>query len=104
VNHFWRWADEPWVQVSGLTYLSMEYRGHASPSDRLVIRGDPATGAFIAFWLADGRVTAGMNANLWDVGKPIEALIRSRARVDTDALADPAMPLDEVGRHAARPA
>ena len=44
----------------------------------------------MAFWLRDGRVTAGMNVNVWDVGDQIKALIRSRSAVDTGQLADPA--------------
>jgi 3-phenylpropionate/trans-cinnamate dioxygenase ferredoxin reductase subunit len=76
--------------------LGMEYTGWASPADRLVVRGSLADRKFVAFWLADGRVVAGMNANIWDVAKPIEKLIRSRAAVDPDALADGAIPIDEV--------
>lgn len=78
--------------------LGMEYTGHAAPSDRLVIRGSLAGREFVAFWLADGRVVAGMNANIWDVAKPIERLIRSRVVVDAAALADPSIPLEDVGR------
>jgi hypothetical protein len=37
-----------------------------------------------------------MNANVWDVAKPIERRIRSRATVDVDALADPSIPIDEL--------
>jgi 3-phenylpropionate/trans-cinnamate dioxygenase ferredoxin reductase subunit len=74
----------------------MEYTGHASGTDRLVVRGSLADRAFVAFWLVDGRVVAGMNANIWDVAKPIERLIRSRAIVDVDALADPSIPIEEV--------
>ena len=76
--------------------LGMEYTGHASGTDRVVVRGSLADRAFIAFWLADGRVVAGMNANIWDVAKPIERLIRSRAVIDVAALADPAVPLDDL--------
>ena len=76
--------------------LGMEYTGWASPADRLVVRGSLADRKFVAFWLADGRVVAGMNANIWDVAKPIEKLIRSRAVVDPHALADGAIPIDEV--------
>jgi 3-phenylpropionate/trans-cinnamate dioxygenase ferredoxin reductase subunit len=76
--------------------LGMEYTGHASATDRLVVRGSLADRAFVAFWLVDGRVVAGMNANIWDVAKPIERLIRSRAIVDVDALADPSIPIEEV--------
>ncbi len=78
--------------------LGMEYTGHAAPSDRLVIRGSLAGREFVAFWLADGRVVAGMNANIWNVAKPIERLIRSRVVVDTAALADPSIPLEDIGR------
>lgn len=71
--------------------------GHAAPSDRLVIRGSPSDRGFIAFWLSDGRVVAGMNVNVWDVAKPIERLIRSRTVIDPGVLADPSIPLDEAG-------
>jgi 3-phenylpropionate/trans-cinnamate dioxygenase ferredoxin reductase subunit len=76
--------------------LGMEYTGWATASDQLVVRGSLADRQFIAFWLADGRVVAGMNANIWKVAKPIETLIRSRAVVNADALADPTVPIDEV--------
>jgi 3-phenylpropionate/trans-cinnamate dioxygenase ferredoxin reductase component len=33
--------------------LGMEYSGHATAWDQVVFRGDPATRAFIAFWLKD---------------------------------------------------
>ncbi len=76
--------------------LGMEYSGYARIWDRVVFRGNPDDGKFIAFWLADGRVVAGMNANVWDVTGPIQALIRSRATVDIGRLTDPAVPLEEV--------
>ncbi|MBJ6638564.1 FAD-dependent oxidoreductase [Streptomyces sp. DHE7-1] len=76
--------------------LGMEYSGWAPPGsyDEVVIRGDAGKREFIAFWVREGRVLAGMNVNVWDVTEPIQNLIRSRARVDTDALADPHVPLD----------
>jgi len=77
--------------------LGMEYVGYASSSDRVVFRGDVDGREFVAFWLdADERVLAGMNVNVWDVVDDVQALIRSRAVVDTDRLADPAVPLAEV--------
>jgi 3-phenylpropionate/trans-cinnamate dioxygenase ferredoxin reductase component len=76
--------------------VGMEYTGHASASDRLVVRGSLADRQFVAFWLADGRVVAGMNVNVWDVAKPIEQLIRSRAVVDPNALIDPSVAIDEL--------
>jgi NADPH-dependent 2,4-dienoyl-CoA reductase/sulfur reductase-like enzyme len=74
--------------------LGMEYSGLAGPGDTLICRGDPEGGAFIAFWMADGRVTAGMNVNVWDVTEPIQQLIRSRREVQSARLADPDTPLE----------
>jgi 3-phenylpropionate/trans-cinnamate dioxygenase ferredoxin reductase subunit len=68
--------------------LGMEYRGWAPSYDRVVFRGDPSAGEFLVFWLRDGEVAAAMNANVWDQGDAIEALLRTRAAVDPDALAD----------------
>jgi 3-phenylpropionate/trans-cinnamate dioxygenase ferredoxin reductase subunit len=78
--------------------LGMEYIGHGEGYDQVVVRGDLASREFIAFWLRDGRVIAGMNVNVWDVVDPIKALIRSGMRVDPDALANPDTPLDQVAR------
>jgi NADPH-dependent 2,4-dienoyl-CoA reductase/sulfur reductase-like enzyme len=74
--------------------VGMEYSGHATGWDRVVIRGDAAAREFIAFWLRDGRVVAGMNVNVWDVNEQVQEFIRSRARVDVERLVDPDVPLD----------
>ncbi|HEV7207167.1 MAG TPA: oxidoreductase C-terminal domain-containing protein, partial [Mycobacteriales bacterium] len=50
---------------------------------------------FIAFWVRDGRVLAGMNVNIWDVTDAISSLIRSGAQVDLSKLADPEVALDD---------
>ncbi|MFC8360623.1 NAD(P)/FAD-dependent oxidoreductase [Streptomyces griseorubiginosus] len=78
--------------------LGMEYSGWAPPGsyDEVVIRGDAGKREFIAFWVKEGRVLAGMNVNVWDVTEPIQGLIRSGARVDTEALADPHVPLESL--------
>jgi 3-phenylpropionate/trans-cinnamate dioxygenase ferredoxin reductase subunit len=69
----------------------MEYSGYVGPDgyDEVIFRGDVASGEFIAFWMRDGRVLAGMNVNTWGVTDAIEALVRSGARVDPAELADP---------------
>jgi 3-phenylpropionate/trans-cinnamate dioxygenase ferredoxin reductase subunit len=74
--------------------LGMEYSGLGGPGDTVVTRGAPEDGAFIAFWVDDGRVTAGMNVNVWDVAGPIQDLIRSRRQVQTARLTDPDTPLE----------
>ncbi|MEU3616673.1 FAD-dependent oxidoreductase [Streptomyces sp. NPDC006872] len=78
--------------------LGMEYSGWAPPGtyDEVVIRGDAAKREFIAFWLHEGRVLAGMNVNVWDVTEPIQKLITSKAPVNTEALADPHVPLESL--------
>ena len=76
--------------------LGMEYSGFAADWDRVVVRGDLAAREFIAFWLQDHRVVAGMNVNVWDVTESIQALIRAGWPVDPARLADPDIPLDQV--------
>jgi 3-phenylpropionate/trans-cinnamate dioxygenase ferredoxin reductase subunit len=76
--------------------VGMEYSGHAAGWDSVVFRGDPASREFIAFWLAGGRVRAGMNVNVWDVTEPIRALIGSGRPVDEQRLADPDVPLTDL--------
>jgi 3-phenylpropionate/trans-cinnamate dioxygenase ferredoxin reductase subunit len=75
----------------------MEYTGFARAWDRVVFRGDPATREFIAFWMVEDRVVAGMNVNVWDVTDPIKRLVGERVAVDDRRLADPDVPLEELG-------
>jgi 3-phenylpropionate/trans-cinnamate dioxygenase ferredoxin reductase component len=81
--------------------VGMEYSGFARTWDRVVFRGDPASREFIAFWLVEDRVVAGMNVNVWDVTEPIQALIRNRVRVDDRCLADTDIPLTQQARQSA---
>jgi 3-phenylpropionate/trans-cinnamate dioxygenase ferredoxin reductase subunit len=76
--------------------VGMEYCGFARTWDRVVVRGDPASREFIAFWLVGDRVVAGMNVNVWDVTDHIQRLIRERTAVDDRRLADPAVPLEQL--------
>ena len=76
--------------------LGMEYNGYAADWDQVVVRGDLAAREFLAFWLKDGRVLAGMNANVWDQGDQIKALVRSGATIDPDRLADFSIPLADL--------
>jgi NADPH-dependent 2,4-dienoyl-CoA reductase/sulfur reductase-like enzyme len=78
--------------------LGMECAGLPSPGtyDQIVYRGDSDTLEFIAFWLKEGKLVAGMNVNVWDVSDDIQGLIRIGKPLDTARLADPAIPLAEV--------
>jgi 3-phenylpropionate/trans-cinnamate dioxygenase ferredoxin reductase subunit len=80
--------------------VGMEYSGYAPTWDAVVFRGQRDSGEFIAFWVADGRVVAGMNVNVWDVNPHVQAIIRSRRRIDVAELTDPDTPLESLaGEH-----
>ena len=96
-------ADRPMTAYTKLPYfysdqfeLGMEYNGYAADWDRVVVRKGTSALEFLAFWLKDGRVLAGMNANIWDQGEDIKALVRGGATVDADRLADPSVPLADL--------
>lgn len=78
--------------------LGMEYVGYTEPDgyDRVVLRGDVAGLRFMAFWLSEGRVLAGMHVNTWDATGPITELVSGGRTVDADRLADADVPLPEV--------
>jgi 3-phenylpropionate/trans-cinnamate dioxygenase ferredoxin reductase subunit len=93
-------ANEPYARTpyfySDQFDLGMEYRGYAPEWGKVAIRGDVAGREFHAFWVADGRVIAAMNANLWDDGAELLRLVESEQRVDLERLADPTVPLAEA--------
>ena len=78
--------------------LGMECSGLPLPGtyDQVVYRGDTDSLEFIAFWLSQGRLVAGMNVNVWDVTDDIQSLIHSARPLDPARLSDPAIPLSEV--------
>jgi 3-phenylpropionate/trans-cinnamate dioxygenase ferredoxin reductase subunit len=73
--------------------VGMEYSGLAIDWDQVVFRGDVGGREFIAFWLKDGRVLAGMNVNVWDVADAIAMLVAAKRPIDPVALADPEVEL-----------
>ncbi|MGW5363790.1 NAD(P)/FAD-dependent oxidoreductase [Actinopolymorpha pittospori] len=94
-------ASEPYDVVpfffSDQYDLGMEYSGDLGDGyDTVVVRGDLKAREFVAFWLRQGRVVAGMNVNVWDVQDAIQALIRSGRAVDEAKLADGDVALDAV--------
>jgi 3-phenylpropionate/trans-cinnamate dioxygenase ferredoxin reductase component len=81
--------------------VGMEFAGWFRPGgyDDVVTRGDVDGKAFYAFWLADGRVVAGMHVNLWDDGVgPVQDLIRAGSPVDRNRLTDTSVPLAELAK------
>ncbi|XAS74965.1 FAD-dependent oxidoreductase [Dermatophilaceae bacterium Sec6.4] len=78
--------------------MGMEYCGYVGPDgyDELVFRGEVATGEYLAFWLGNGRVLAGMNVNIWDQTDAISDLVHSGAQIDRSKLVNPDVPLNEL--------
>ena len=78
--------------------LGMECAGLPSLGtyDQVVYRGDADALEFIAFWLKEGRLVAGMNVNIWDVNDELQGLIRSARPLDPARLSNPAIPFQEV--------
>jgi 3-phenylpropionate/trans-cinnamate dioxygenase ferredoxin reductase subunit len=74
--------------------LGMEYVGHGDPGDEVVIRGSLLSGEFLAFWLGDGRVTAAMNVNIWDVNDELRRLVGRQ--IPVDRLTDPSIALSDL--------
>jgi 3-phenylpropionate/trans-cinnamate dioxygenase ferredoxin reductase subunit len=78
--------------------LGMEYIGaveRGTDAD-VVIRGDVDALEFMAFWLVDGVVVAGMHVNLWDSTDEIRGLVGSQRRADPARLADASVPLEQI--------
>jgi 3-phenylpropionate/trans-cinnamate dioxygenase ferredoxin reductase subunit len=91
-----RYEDLPYFYTDQYD-LGMEYLGDVPDGyDQVVVRGDVEGREFIAFWLKDGRVLAGMNVNVWGVTDSIKNLIRSGHPVTAAALADASTPLDDL--------
>jgi 3-phenylpropionate/trans-cinnamate dioxygenase ferredoxin reductase subunit len=78
--------------------MKMEYWGYVEGGryDEVVFRGDVAKREFIAFWVREGRVLAGMAVNVGDLGDAVPALVRSHIGVDAGRLADPNVALQEL--------
>ena len=82
--------------------LGMEYSGYVESGhyDQIIFRGEVSEGKYIAFWLDQGRVLAGMNVNVWDVSDTIAELVRFGTPIDVTRLQDPKVPLDDLLRGA----
>lgn len=78
--------------------MGMEYSGYVGPDgyDELVFRGDLDKGRYLAFWLRDRRVVAGMNVNLWNDTDAIAALVRSGVQINPARLVNPEVSLDDT--------
>jgi 3-phenylpropionate/trans-cinnamate dioxygenase ferredoxin reductase subunit len=91
-----RWAMPPFFW-SDQYDVGLEYRGWADPrSSRVVLRGKADDGVWMAFWLDNDGVRAGLHVNAWDDAGEVKRLVVDRAKVDPDRLADPSVGWDAV--------
>jgi 3-phenylpropionate/trans-cinnamate dioxygenase ferredoxin reductase subunit len=66
----------------------MQYVGHASSWDQIVIRGDVQERRFTAFYLKGGRLRAAMAMNRARDIRPCRELIQAGVQVDAKKLQD----------------
>ncbi|NUW31698.1 FAD-dependent oxidoreductase [Nonomuraea sp. SMC257] len=66
--------------------LGMEFSGDTTGYDQVVHGGSVDDLEFVAYWLREGRVVAGMNVNVWDVVGGIQDRIRSGEIADPKEL------------------
>ncbi len=86
------YAEVPWFW-SDQYDLNLQMTGVAERWDQIVFRGDMEDRRFTAFYLLDGALVAANSVNLPRDVRYARKLIERKARVDADALADPAVPL-----------
>ncbi len=67
--------------------LGLEYVGLGDPTDDVVLSGDVAARKFVALWVRDGRVSAAVAVNTWDLIEGLKGTIGLKADdVDVTAL------------------
>jgi 3-phenylpropionate/trans-cinnamate dioxygenase ferredoxin reductase subunit len=76
--------------------LSLQYTGFASRWDRVVLRGDPSSRSFSAFYIADGRMRAALSVNRLEDQAPAERLIRAGVPIDPRKLSDEGVELEKA--------
>ncbi len=84
----WFWSDQ--------YDLKLQIVGLSDPGDEVIVRGDPASGAFSAVYLRDGAVAALNAINNRRDFMHAKKLIAERRKVDAQALADPETPLKSL--------
>jgi 3-phenylpropionate/trans-cinnamate dioxygenase ferredoxin reductase subunit len=89
-DSLWVWSDQHDV--------NLQMTGAPESYDKLVWRGDPASGAFMVFYLKDGRIVAVNTVNMGREMKPAQRLMQSRKTFDPAQLADPNVRLLKLGK------
>ncbi len=85
----WQWSDQ--------YDLKLQIAGYPFDSDRIVVRGDPATTSFAVFHLSGDKVQAVEAINAPPEFMMGKKLIGERRAVDVEKLADKTVSMKEVG-------
>jgi 3-phenylpropionate/trans-cinnamate dioxygenase ferredoxin reductase subunit len=88
VNYFWSDQYE----------LSLQYVGHASGQDEVVLRGDVDSGSWSAFYLGDGRLKAALGINRFRDVSAARQLIANGVPVTPEQLRDESLDLKSLAR------
>ncbi len=89
-DSLWVWSDQHDV--------NLQMTGAPEGYDSLVWRGDRASGAFMAFYMKDGRIVAINAVNMGREMKPAQRLMQSKKAFDPALLADPNVRLLKLGK------
>jgi 3-phenylpropionate/trans-cinnamate dioxygenase ferredoxin reductase subunit len=89
-DSLWVWSDQHDV--------NLQMTGAPEGYDKLIWRGDPASGAFMVFYLKDCRIVAINTVNLGREMKPAQRLMQSKKAFDPAQLADPNVRLLKLGK------
>lgn len=89
-DSLWVWSDQHDV--------NLQMTGAPESYDKLVTRGDPASGAFMVFYLKEGRIVAVNTVNMGREMKPAQRLMQSKKSFDPAQLADPNVRLLKLGK------
>lgn len=74
--------------------LGLESIGLPGDRDEVVVRHQD--GGLVSLWLREGRVAAGMHANVWEAKKTIDQLVSDGAIIDRAAFVDPTVPISAL--------
>lgn len=89
-DSLWVWSDQHDV--------NLQMTGAPEGYDQLVWRGDRAGGAFMVFYMKDGRIVAINTVNMGREMKPAQRLMQSKKSFDPAQLADPNVRLLKLGK------
>jgi 3-phenylpropionate/trans-cinnamate dioxygenase ferredoxin reductase subunit len=84
----WFWSDQ--------YDINLQIFGMPAPSHRVVVRGDPDTHSFVAFFLDEDKVVAALGPNSAKDLRFARRLIERRTSVDPERLADLQVPLAKL--------